>query len=111
LENPVKGAAVAVGLLVFGWALVAAADARHELSGPQVVSETFVQVVEVEREWVTPFADSLVDWAEVDRQSDCLYDWLLSEVGYGMSLEQVWAGGYWTDALGGACSLMEGAEQ
>jgi hypothetical protein len=74
------------------------------------------RVVEVERAWAevaeieTPVIDSLFfteeDWAEVDRQSDCLFDWLQEQVGYDITLERVLAAGYWTDALGGPCYVM-----
>jgi hypothetical protein len=70
------------------------------------------RVVEVERTYAdieTPVIDNLLtdeDWAEIDRQSDCLFDWLQEQVGYEITLERVLAAGYWTDALGGACYVM-----
>jgi len=87
---------------------------------PDIEAEPTVQVVErvveVERTWAdmaeieTPVIDRLFftdeDWAEVDRQSDCLFDWLTEQVGWDITLERVLAAGYWTDALGGACYLM-----
>jgi hypothetical protein len=74
--------------------------------------ETIVREVEVKQEWVdTPIADSLVDWNEVDRQTDCLWEFLQSHVGYDITLDAVLAAGYWTDILGGACEVMEGAHE
>jgi hypothetical protein len=75
-----------------------------------VVTEykTVVQEVEIEREWVdTPILDSLVDWDEVDRQTDCLWEFLQLNVGHNITLDAVLAAGYWTDILGGACEVME----
>jgi hypothetical protein len=86
---------------------------------PDIEAEPTVQVVErvveVPATWEdhvaveTPVIDSLLteeDWAEIDRQSDCLFDWLQEQVGYEITLERVLAAGYWTDALGGACYVM-----
>ena len=97
-----------VGLTVFGWALVASADARHEALEPTVVTklERVEVLVEVEREWVdTPFADSLVDWAEVERQDGCLWRFMV-EHELELSFDMVWAAGEVTDALGGACFVI-----
>lgn len=72
----------------------------------QMVHETFVQEVEVVPERSeTPLLDSLVDWDEVDRQTDCLWVFL-QESGVELTLESVWAAGEWTDALGGACAVI-----
>ena len=57
----------------------------------------------------TPVIDSLMDegWeAEMERESDCLFDWLQAEVGWEITLDRVVAAGYWLDSLGGACEVM-----
>jgi hypothetical protein len=53
----------------------------------------------------TPYADSLVDWVELDRQTDCLWT-LLQDAGVDLTLEVVLAAGTWSDALGGACLMI-----
>ena len=69
--------------------------------------ETIVREVEYQPKWVeTPILDSLVDWDEVERQSDCLFEYLRSYVGYDITLERVLAAGDWTDSLGGACLVI-----
>ena len=87
---------------------------------PDIEPETTVQVVErvveVERTWAdmaeveTPVIDSLfltdAEIEEIERESDCLFDWLQEQVGWEITLERVLAAGYWTDALGGACYVM-----
>ena len=99
----------ALGLAVAG---TTAAVAWPE---PQIVYE--VEVVErvVYPSWddveaiETPVIDSLMDegWkAEMERQSDCLFDWLQGEVGYEITLDRVMAAGYWLDSLGGPCEVM-----
>jgi len=67
--------------------------------------ETIVRTVEVERTVETPFADSLVDWDEHERQSECLWVFL-QDSGVELTLNTVIAAGDWTDALGGACYLI-----
>jgi len=104
----VKLAGAVAGLTLFGWALVAAAEARHEALEPVVVTKVHrVEVpVEVAAGQVdTPFADSLVDWAEVDRQDACLWRFMV-EQGLELTFEMVWAAGQVTDALGGPCFVM-----
>jgi hypothetical protein len=59
----------------------------------------------------TPILDSLLteeDWERIDRESDCLFEFLQLHVGWDITLDAVLAGGYWTDTLGGACLVMEG---
>ena len=94
-----------VGLVLFGWALLAAAESRREpvtvVSQPDVI----IRTVEVEPETVTPFADSLIDWDEQERQSDCLWTFM-QESELELSFEMVWAAGEVADALGGACYLI-----
>jgi hypothetical protein len=74
--------------------------------------ETVVKEVEVQPERVdTPILDSLLtdeDWERIDRESDCLFEFLQLHVGWDITLDAVLAGGYWTDTLGGACLVMEG---
>jgi hypothetical protein len=104
----VKPVAAVVGMLAFGWALVTAADSRHEPGSHTVVTEVFVQTVEVELagdEVETPYADSLVDWLEHDRQTECLWR-LLQDTGVELTADVVLAAGVWTDALGGACQVI-----
>jgi len=101
----VKPAAAVVGLILFGWALVAAAESRHDALEPVVVTEVQRVEVLVEVERDTPFADSLVDWVEVERQEACLWRFI-QEQGLELSFEMVWAAGQVTDALGGACRVM-----
>ena len=101
-----------IALLAFSWALVAAADARNDAK-PPTVSNRVVYIPE-ERDppsedealpVETPFADALVDFDELERQSDCLWE-LLQETGVEITLEIVIAAGTWTDALGGACRVI-----
>jgi len=73
--------------------------------------EVYERTVQVEVDRPTPILDSLLsetDMAEIERQSDCLFEWLREQVGWDITLEVVVAGGYWTDTLGGACAVMEG---
>ena len=100
--------AVTVALIAFGWAVVTAADARHERVRPEVMTEVFFNTVVVEPDdddAATPYADSLVDWVELDRQTDCLWT-LLQESGVDLTLDVVVAAGTWSDALGGACLMI-----
>ena len=99
-----KLVAAGIVLIFFGWALLAAAESRQEpvtVSQPQVIVRTVV----VEPETVTPFADSLIDWDEQERQSDCLWTFM-QDSELELSLEMVWAAGEVADALGGACYLI-----
>ena len=100
----IQGVSLGVAL-----ASVAAAAAWPE---PEVVYQ--VEVVErvVTPRWAdvepvpTPVIDSLMDegWEErMDRESDCLFEFLRAHLGYEITLDAVLAGGSWTEALGGAC--------
>jgi hypothetical protein len=84
---------------------------------PQLIYVTTVETetIIVERSWQdmldveTPLINSLLtaeDWEEIDRQSDCLYEYLRQHVGYEITLERVIAAGDWTDQLGGACAVI-----
>jgi hypothetical protein len=102
--RPLRLIAAVIGLIVFGWALLASAESREEpvtVSQPDVIIRTVV----VEPETVTPFADSLIDWDEQERQSDCLWTFM-QDSELELSLEMVWAAGEVADALGGACYLI-----
>jgi hypothetical protein len=104
----VKVAGALVGMMVFGWSLVAAADARHELLEPTRVTRVLSRTVPVEVEpspVETPHADRLVDWADVERQTECLWEFLRAH-GVELTLATVVAAGDWTDALGGACLVI-----
>jgi len=100
-------ASAAVALMLFGWALVTAADARHDAVEPRVFREVFVRTVEVEEVEYrpTPIADSLVDWVDLERQTECLWEFLQAS-GVDLTLQNVMAAGTWTDALGGACLVI-----
>jgi hypothetical protein len=98
-----------LALAGFGWALVTAADARHEARpvevAYQVVPAASQPSWDEALEWETPVIDALVDWDEVDRQTDCLWDFLQAS-GVEITLQTVVAAGAWTDALGGACLVI-----
>jgi hypothetical protein len=102
----VRTVVAVAGMLTFGWALVTAADARHEPVEARSYTQVFVQTVtpDVEED-ATPYADSLVDWVEHERQTDCLWVFLEAH-GVELTLAVVLAAGDWTDALGGACLVI-----
>jgi hypothetical protein len=107
----VKPVVAVVALAAFGWALVTAADARHEAKPP--LYETVVVQVQPDRsEWEealeveTPLADALVDWEEVERQTDCLWVFLQDHFGHDITLDRVLAAAAWVDALGGGCLVI-----
>ena len=93
-----------IGLVAFGWALLAAAESRQE---PVIVSQpdVIIRTVVVEPETVTPFADSLIDWDEQDRQSDCLWTFM-QDSELELTLEMECSSAEVADALGGACYLI-----
>lgn len=97
--------AAVLGLTLFGWSLVAAADARHDAA--PVEYRTITVVVEREPEPVvpTPHADSLLDWDKVERDNDCLWE-LLQREQVDLTFENVWAAGVWADAQGGPCLMI-----
>jgi hypothetical protein len=109
----VRPVAVVVALAAFGWALLTAADARHEAKPTQVAYQVVTVASEQERsEWEraleveTPLVDELVDWDEVDRQTECLWVFLTDHFGRDLTMDRVLAAGAWTDALGGACLVI-----
>lgn len=80
---------------------------------PEIVTEyKTITVKEPQPERVgTPILDSFLtdeDWDRIDRESDCLFEFLQLHVGWDITLDAVLAAGYWTDILGGACLVMEG---
>lgn len=71
--------------------------------------ETVVREVEVQPEWVeTPIIDSMItdeEWAEMERQNACLWDYFqINDIE--ITYESVVAVGDYTDIMGGACYLM-----
>ena len=70
--------------------------------------ETVTQEVDRYQQWAdTPIADSLIeDWDEIDRQSDCLFEYLQEHLGYEITLEAVLYAGAWLDILGGPCLVI-----
>ena len=103
-----KPVGVVVGLMAFGWALVTAADARHESAPTQVAYQVITVEVEPEprKDAPTPIADALVDWEELERDTDCLWVILQDTFGYEITMERVTAAALWTHELGGACHLI-----
>lgn len=72
----------------------------------ETVTHTVVRQVAVQAEPIeTPYADSLIDWNEQERQNDCLWEFL-QDAGVELTLNAVIAAGNWTDALGGACAAI-----
>jgi len=75
------------------------------------ITETIVRTVEVERErepWPEPEQpDHMTDdeWAEFERQSECLWN-LMRERGMEITLETVTAADVWAEHNGGACHLL-----
>ena len=103
-----------IALCVFGWALVASAEARHEIlpSSHEALPTEVVdapQMVEVTPEppaWVdTPIADAHIDWDQMDADNECLWE-LLEREQVELTFEIVWAAGVWADALGGPCLMI-----
>lgn len=93
------------GVIAFGWALVTAADARHEAKP----AEIYYQVVTVEvkpEPKPTPYADSLVDFDALERETDCLWVILQDTFGHEITMERVTAAAMWTHELGGACAVI-----
>ena len=102
-----------VGLIGWSWALVASADARHAANLEATRYEVIVREVRPSWDdalaWETPLIDSMFtddDWTEMDRQSDCLFEFLKDEFGHEITMNRVLAAGYWTDELGGACAVI-----
>jgi hypothetical protein len=53
-----------------------------------------------------PDVDLLIDWDEVDRQTECLWRFL-QQHRIEITLANVITAGDWTDMHGGACAMME----
>lgn len=76
---------------------------------PQVIIREVVREIEPRVVKDTPVIDSLMEegWEdEVNRQSDCLFEFIRAHVGHEITLDVVLAAGYWTDTLGGACLVI-----
>jgi hypothetical protein len=98
--------ALTVGLLV-GWAT---GPAKVVTERDTVVLQTPMPAMSSWEEaltWETPLIDALVDWEQVDRDTDCLWE-LLQEAQVEITLDVVLAFGTWADAQGGPCVLTEG---
>jgi hypothetical protein len=94
-------AAIALIIILLTVDLVATQTVHYETVDRVII----VEVAAVQPIEATPYADSLVDWDELDRQTDCLWQ-LLQTSGVEITLETVLAAGVWTDALGGACKVI-----
>jgi len=109
----VRNSALGLGFLVFGWALVTAAEARNA-STPQVQVIVREVKVEVEREpWPEPEQPAHMtdaEWADFEAESACLWR-LMRDREMEITLETVTAADIWTQANGGACAMIgdEGA--
>ena len=104
--------AVAVVSLAVGVAVgVAFGPTRTQTEYQTVVQQTVMPAMgsavtwEEAQAWQTPISDSLVDWEQVERETDCLWEFLQDHFGRDITLDRVLAAGYWTGELGGACAL------
>jgi len=73
-----------------------------ELETVKVVE--FAPVADAEPVWVSA-VDDLLDWDELERQSGCLWVFLVEQK-LEISSESVLAAGAWSDLHGGACALI-----
>lgn len=101
-----------LGIGAVGGALAVAGVVAAVWPEPRIVYQTIVRTVEVEVEpTFEPLPrgehriDDQIDWDEFDRDNDCLFEFLQAEQ-VPITLEVVWAAGYWADALGGPCVLI-----
>ena len=94
-----------LAVCAFGWALVVSAESRQET--PSTIVVTRVERFEALPETVvpTPIADAAVDWEQVERDEQCLWE-LLQMHEVEITFEIVWAAGVWADALGGPCLMI-----
>ena len=93
--------------MVWSWALVVAADARHEVRPENVRVVTVEERVSVyDDPEPTPLADALVDWEALERDTDCLWVILQEQFGHEITMERVTAAALWTHELGGACAVI-----
>ena len=53
----------------------------------------------------TPLIDSMINWDDFDRQTECLWQ-LLQERELEITYDIVIAAGIWSDANGGACAMI-----
>lgn len=101
-----------LAVCAFGWALVVSAESRQETPSTIVVTrverlEALPERLEALPETVvpTPIADAAVDWEQVERDEQCLWE-LLQMHEVEITFEIVWAAGVWADALGGPCLMI-----
>ena len=94
-----------LAVCAFGWALVVSAESRQET--PSTIVVTRVESLEAIPETAvpTPIADAAVDWEQVERDDQCLWE-LLQMHEVEITFEIVWAAGVWADALGGPCLMI-----
>ena len=99
-------------LRAVGWMAVGAAISWY---AAPTQTETYYQTIVKEVPAVrvpaeTPYADSLVDWEEHHRETDCLWVILQDRFGYDITMDRVTAAALWTHELGGACHLIGGED-
>jgi len=99
---------LSVGLLagvVIGWM---AAPGPALVTEYQIVHREVTSVPEPVHEWQpTPYADSLVDWEQQDRDEQCLWD-LLQAGGWDITYSNVVTLSDWARMNGGPCRMLEG---
>jgi len=100
-------AGVAVGGLL-GWLAVPETVTTETETVVLTTPMPAMSAFEEAQSWETPIADALVDWEQVERDTDCLWE-LLQEAQVEITLEVVLAFGTWADAQGGPC-VMTGTE-
>ena len=76
---------------------VAHVDHRVEVYEREVIVG-WAEMLEVE----TPIVDALVDWDKVDRETDCLWEFLQAQ-NVDITMRAVLAAGEWLEVNGGAC--------
>ena len=104
MNGGVRALGVTLGLVAFGWGLVYSAEQRQP--EPATVTVTVTEYVPVAPPPVeTPIADSLIDFDELDRQTDCLWQFM-QDHDLEITFDMVWAASEVTEALGGACHVI-----
>ena len=98
-----------IGLLTLlgaaGW-IVAGYQASKPCAVEPVVRREVVYIEVKPDPKPTPYADSLVDFEALERDTDCLWVILQAEFGYEITMERVTAAALWTHELGGACAVI-----
>jgi len=106
VNGEVRALGVTLGLVAFGWGLVYSAEQRHPEPDTVTVTVTVTEYVTVAPAPVeTPIADSLIDFDELERQTDCLWRFM-QDHDLEITFDMVWAASEVTDALGGACYVI-----